>query len=76
MRYRIEFVRETADENAVCQVRPPLDGELAVVRWQALVWGARARLAYGATGFRIRDMRNDGRIVTLEDFSGPPPSIH
>jgi hypothetical protein len=76
VRYRIEFLRETADEGAVCEVRPPLDAELATVRLQAHVWSATVRDEYGATGFCIRDLRNEGCIVTLEDFDGPPPTIH
>ncbi|MCC6787691.1 MAG: hypothetical protein IT547_07615 [Hyphomonadaceae bacterium] len=76
MRYRIEFLRETTEENAVCQVRDPLDVELATARLQAIVWGASAREDLGATGFQIRDLRHQGCIVTLEDFSDPPPTVH
>ena len=76
MRYRIEFLRETTDENAVCQVRPPLDVELATARLQALVWGASVREDLGATGFQIRELRHEGCIVTLEDFCDPPPTLH
>jgi hypothetical protein len=42
----------------------------------AYVWSAMVREEYGATGFRIRDLRNQGCIVTLEDFDGPPPTVH
>jgi hypothetical protein len=76
MRYRIEFLNESAEEGAVCLVRPPLDVELQTARLQAQVWSATVRQDYGATGFRIRDLRNQGCIVTIEDFDGPPPSIH
>jgi hypothetical protein len=76
MRYRIEFLKETTEENSVCQARAPLDVELATARLQAHVWSADVRENYGATGFQIRDLRNDGCVVTVEDFDGPPPSIH
>ena len=76
MRYRIEFLKETTEEGAVCHVRPPLDTELATARLQAHVWSAVVREDYGATGFQIRDLRNAGCIVTLEDFDGPPPTVH
>ena len=76
MRYRIEFLKETTEDGAVCLVRPPLDVELTTARLQAYVWSATVREAYGATGFQIRDLRNEGCIVTLEDFDGPPPTVH
>jgi len=76
VRYRIEFLNETAMEGVVCHVRPPLDTELATARLQAHVWSAAVREEHGATGFQIRDLRNQGCIVTLEDFDGPPPLIH
>lgn len=76
MRYQIEFLKETVEEGSVCQVRPPLDVELATARLQAHVWSATAREQCGATGFQIRDLRNEGCIVTLEDFDGPPPTLH
>jgi hypothetical protein len=76
VRYRIEYLRETTEEGSVCAVRPPLDVELATARFQAHVWGASARAELGATGFQIRDLRNEGCIVTLEDFEGPPPTVH
>lgn len=76
MRYRIEFLKETVEEGSVCHVRPALDVELATARLQAQVWSAGVREDYGATGFQIRDLRNQGCIVTLEDFHGPPPTIH
>jgi hypothetical protein len=76
VRYRIEFLRETTEEGSVCEVRAPLDVELATARLQAHVWSADVREFHGATGFQIRDLRNQGCIVTLEDFDGPPPTIH
>ncbi len=76
MRYRIEFLRETTDENAVCQIRDPIDVELATARLQAIIWGAIVREDLGATGFQIRDLRHEGCIVTLEDFSEPAPTVH
>ncbi len=76
MRYRIEFLKETTEEGAVCLVRAPLDVELNTARLQAYVWSAVVREEYGATGFQIRDLRNQGCIVTLEDFDGPPPTVH
>lgn len=76
MRYRIEFLKETTEENAVCQIRDPLDVELSTARLQAILWGASAREDLGATGFQIRDLRHEGCIVTLEDFNEPPPTVH
>ncbi|MBX3430120.1 MAG: hypothetical protein KF779_11130 [Hyphomonadaceae bacterium] len=76
MRYRIEFLKETIGENFVCDVRPPLDVELATARLQAIIWGASVREDLGATGFQIRDLRHQGCIVTLEDFNDPPPTLH
>ncbi|ANP47421.1 hypothetical protein [Candidatus Viadribacter manganicus] len=76
MRYRIEFLRQTTEGGSVCSVRAPLDVELATARFQAHVWSASVREEFGATGFQIRDLRNAGCIVTLEDFDGPPPTLH
>lgn len=76
MRYRIEFLKETTEEGSVCHVRDPLDTELATARFQAHAWSAQVREDFGATGFQIRDLRNQGCIVTLEDFDGPPPTVH
>lgn len=76
MRYRIEYLKETTDENVVCEIRQPLDVELSTARLQAIVWGASVREDLGATGFQIRDLRHEGCIVTLEDFSEPPPTLH
>jgi hypothetical protein len=76
MRYRIEFLKEGAEEESVCRVCPPLDVELATARLQAHVWSGAVRQDFGATGFQIRDLRNQGCVVTLEDFDGPPPAIH
>ncbi|MEQ1820803.1 MAG: hypothetical protein ABL871_19545 [Terricaulis sp.] len=53
-----------------------MDVELATARLQAIIWGASVREDLGATGFQIRDLRHEGCIVTLEDFSEPPPTLH
>ena len=76
MRYRVEFLREATEEESVCFVRSLRAKELNVVQLQAHAWAGAAQRNFGAGGFQIRDLDNDGLIVALEEFEGPPPTIH
>jgi len=70
MRYRIEYLIETTEEETVCAVVETA-ADLDSVEWQARVGGVDARRRHGAGGFQIRDLEDHGRIVALETFSDP-----
>jgi hypothetical protein len=76
MRYRVEFLREAAEENSVCHARSLHAEDITVVAMQAIAWSGRARAIFGAEGFQIRDLDQNGCIVALEEFDEPLPSIH
>jgi hypothetical protein len=76
MRYRIEFLTETARESSVCYSRTLRTSDLKLAQLQALAWSGKAAMEYGAGGFQIRDLAAKGRIVVLEALDGQPPSIH
>jgi len=76
MHYRVEFLREPAEEASVCHARSLRADDITVVAMQAMAWSGRARSIFGAGGFQIRDLDQNGRIVALEEFDEPSPSIH
>lgn len=76
MRYRIEFLREMTQEGSVCHARAVKGVDLLLVELQAQVWSARAREKFGAGGYLVRDLDDSGRIVSIETFNEPAPTIH
>ena len=70
MRYRVEYLVESTEEETVCW---SIDtrGTLEAAGWQARVQGEKARREYGAGGFQIRDLTDRGCIVALETFDDP-----
>ena len=76
MRYRVEFLREPTEEQSVCHARAMSADTIDIAQMQALAWSGRARNVFGAGGFQIRDLDDQGRIVALEEFVEPPPAVH
>lgn len=76
MRFRIEYLTETTEQNSVCHSRSLHAQNLTLVAFQAHAWSSKARTKYGAGGFQIRDLADNGRIVALETFEGPVESVH
>ena len=70
MRYRVEFLSETAEEKSVCHIAETND-ELEVVEMRAFLASSRMRRDFGAEGFQIRDLKSEGRIVALATFDEP-----
>jgi hypothetical protein len=71
MRYKIEYLTETTEEDSVCWRDPVLASTLELAGDSAWAKGAWAYTEVAARGFQIRDMDRDGDIVAIEDF--PPP---
>lgn len=76
MRFRIEFLREATEAHSVCHARSLRACELKVAQFQPQAWAKDAKAKFGAGGFQIRWMEDCGRIVFVESFDGPPPSLH
>lgn len=76
MRYRIEYLTETTEQNSVCHTRSLPENNLLIVAMQAHAWSARPRTQFGAGGFQIRDLADNGRIIAIETFEGPVQSVH
>ncbi len=76
MRYRVEFLRQMSQEGSVCHARSIKGADLLLVELQAHVWGAKARAKYGAGGFQVRDLDDNGRIVSIERLDETAPVIH
>ena len=70
MRYRVEYLTETTEEETVC-VSIDANCDLATAEWFARARGADARKRHRAEGFQIRDLDDAGRIVALETFNDP-----
>ena len=70
MRYRIEYLMQTADGDAVCQTAEA-EGNLELAELQARLNGESMKRAFHAGGFQIRDLEDGGRIVALESFDDP-----
>lgn len=76
MRFRIEYLMETTEQNSVCHTRSLGTPNLSLAAMQAHAWSSTARTQFGAGGFQIRDLSDSGRIVALETFEGPIARIH
>jgi hypothetical protein len=70
VRYRVEYLTESTEEETVC-VSIDAECDLATAEWFARARGVDARKRYKAEGFQIRDLTDDGRIVALETFEEP-----
>lgn len=70
MRYLVEFLIETTEEDSVCHTLEA-EGHLDGVELLAFARSREMRRAHGAEGFQIRDLHNDARIVALETFDNP-----
>ena len=70
MRYRIEYLMQTARGDAVCQTAEA-EGNLELAELLARLNGENMKLAFHAGGFQIRDLEDGGRIVALESFDEP-----
>lgn len=76
MRYRIEYLRETTEQGSVCHARSLAKTNIVLVQFQAHAWSAKARTQFGAEGFQVRDLGDNGRILMVETFEGPVEQIH
>jgi hypothetical protein len=76
MRFRIEYLTETTEQNSVCHSRSVQSANLILAQFQAHAWSTKPRREHGAGGFQIRDLTDNGRIVALETFDGPVEWIH
>jgi hypothetical protein len=74
MRFKIEFLREATEAHSVCHARSLRARDLNLVQLQAYAWSKGAKQKFGAGGFQIRWL--DARIVMIEAFDEPPPSVH
>ncbi|WP_395648154.1 hypothetical protein [Terricaulis sp.] len=70
MRYRVEFLVETTEEDSVCHTIDA-DGHLDGVELLAFARSGEMKLRHGAEGFQIRDLTDRERIVALETFDNP-----
>lgn len=76
MRFRIEYLTETTEQNSVCHTRSMQESNLSLVALQAHAWSMKPRARYNAGGFQIRDLSDNGRIVAIETFEGPIERVH
>ena len=66
MRYQIEYLSIHADELSVCHVTRNVDLTSAEIQaWQGAPGASRL---HGAHGFQIRDMEEDGEVVSTGTF--------
>lgn len=70
MRYRVEFLVETTDEESVCQ-SIEAEGHLDGVELLAFARSREMKTKHGAAGFQIRDLNDGELIVALETFDDP-----
>ncbi|MGE0597774.1 MAG: hypothetical protein AB7P07_15565 [Hyphomonadaceae bacterium] len=70
MRYRIEYLSESTEEDSVCHSTLARAEHVEGAAAQAWAGERRAR-RFGAAGFQIRDLFHQGRIVALETFGAP-----
>lgn len=68
MRYRIEYLIESTDEHSVCHSADAEGGDLNAAENEARRGQMLVQFTFGAEGFQIRDLRDNGRIVALEPF--------
>ena len=62
MRYKIEYLAHAA----VVHLKTPYGASLDAVAGEARNGAATARALFGADGFQIRDMNEDGKVVMIE----------
>lgn len=70
MRYRVEYLLEARKTDSVCHAMDT-DGSLEESQFEARVASAVAMMKFGARGFQIRDLTENGRIVAGEAFDNP-----
>jgi hypothetical protein len=68
MRYQIEYLIESTDEHSVCHSAVAEGGDLTAAEAEARRGQMLVQFTFGAEGFQIRDLRDNGRIVALEPF--------
>jgi hypothetical protein len=71
MRYRIEYLEESTDEDSVCHSLLAARGDLDCARlegWRGL--GAATR-HFHANGFQVREVGGERVIVAIETFDLP-----
>lgn len=66
MQYRIEYLSNIADLHSVCHIKNVAD--LAEAERQAWMGASGAGRLFGARGFQIRDMLEDGEVVSTGRF--------
>ncbi len=64
MRYLIEYLEETTEEESVCDMILAREDDLEAARNSARAYNRDA-----ADGFQIRDLLAAGEIVVVEDFT-------
>lgn len=64
VRYKIEYLANASDQNSVCHVKRVGAGSLADAQAHALDGSFGARRLFEAVSFQIRDMDQDGQIVS------------
>jgi len=69
VRYRVEYLIETAEERSVCHIAETND-ELEIAEMRAFLGASRMRRDFGAEGFQIRELTS-GSIVMLNSFDEP-----
>ena len=65
MSFKIEYLASSA----VVHVKTPFTANLAGVTSEARSGGATAKALFGADGFQIRDMSEDGKVVLSENLA-------
>jgi hypothetical protein len=65
MSFKIEYLASSA----VVHVKTPFTASLEGVAGEARSGGATAKTLFGADGFQIRDMSEDGKVVLSETMS-------
>lgn len=68
MRFQIEYLAETTEEDSVCFAEPERFATLDAAGDHAFDQAAWAFETHGAEGFQVRDMLDNGRIVALEAY--------
>lgn len=66
MRYKIEYLAHAA----VVHMKTPYAATLDAVAGEARNGAATAKALFGADGFQIRDMTDDGKVVLTEGALG------
>lgn len=67
MRYKIEYLLQ----QSIVHRKSPFASDIDGVTAEARKGGVTAKTLFGANGFQIRDMQDEGRIVLLEELPKP-----